>query len=48
MKSSASEPGLGVRGGMQIFVKTLTGKTTKFEVDPVDPSNTILDLKEKI
>ena len=45
MKSSASEPGLGVRGGMQIFVKTLTGKTTKFEVDP---SNTTLDLKEKI
>ena len=31
--------------GMPIFVKTLTGKTTKFEVEP---SDTILQVKEKI
>ena len=33
------------RGKMPIFVKTLTGKTTKFEVEP---SDTILQVKEKI
>ncbi|CAF1463834.1 unnamed protein product [Rotaria sp. Silwood1] len=36
---------LGLRGGMQIFVKTLTGKTMTFEVEPND---TIEKLKMKI
>ncbi|CAF1114357.1 unnamed protein product [Rotaria sp. Silwood1] len=36
---------LRLRGGMQIFVKTLTGKTMTFEVEPND---TIEKLKMKI
>ncbi|CAF2651968.1 unnamed protein product [Rotaria sp. Silwood2] len=36
---------LRLRGGMQIFVKTLTGKTMTFEVEPRD---TIANLKTKI
>jgi ubiquitin C len=36
---------LRLRGGMQIFVKTLTGKTVALETDP---SESILRLKEKI
>ena len=36
---------LRVRDGMPIFVKILTGKTTTFKVEP---SDTILDLKENI
>ena len=36
---------LGLRGGMQIFVKRLTGKTVTLEVEP---SETILDIKLKI
>ncbi|CAF1012714.1 unnamed protein product [Rotaria sp. Silwood1] len=36
---------LRLRGGMQIFVKTLTGKTMTFEVEP---SDTIEKLKVKI
>uniref|UniRef100_UPI00358FE986 polyubiquitin-C-like isoform X1 n=1 Tax=Myxine glutinosa TaxID=7769 RepID=UPI00358FE986 len=35
----------GVRGGMQIFVKTLTGKTITLEVEP---SDTIENVKAKI
>ena len=36
---------LRLRGGMQIFVKTLSGKTITLEVEP---SNTIAEVKEKI
>ena len=36
---------LRLRGGMQIFVKTLTGKTITLEVEP---SDSIEDVKEKI
>ena len=36
---------LRLRGGMQIFVKTLTGKTITFDVDP---SDTIDSVKTKI
>uniref|UniRef100_A0A8C6MWA5 Ubiquitin-like domain-containing protein n=1 Tax=Mus spicilegus TaxID=10103 RepID=A0A8C6MWA5_MUSSI len=36
---------LRLRGGMQIFVKTLTGKTITLEVEP---SNTIENVKAKI
>merc|ERR1712228_850278 len=36
---------LRLRGGMQIFVKTLTGKTTTLEVEP---SDTIDNVKAKI
>ncbi|KDR08584.1 polyubiquitin-like [Zootermopsis nevadensis] len=36
---------LSVRGGMQIFVKTLTGKTITLEVEPAD---TIENLKKKL
>jgi len=32
---------LRLRGGMQIFVKTLTGKTTTLEVNPPTPSTMI-------
>ena len=34
-----------IRSGMQIYVKTLTGRTTRFQVEP---STTILDVKERI
>jgi len=37
--------GAGLRGGMQIFVKTLTGKTITLEVEP---SDTIENVKAKI
>ena len=37
--------GLGLRGGMQIFVKTLTGKTITLEVEP---SDTVNNVKAKI
>ncbi|KAG8450410.1 hypothetical protein GDO86_002898 [Hymenochirus boettgeri] len=37
---------LRLRGGMQIFVKTLTGKTITLEVEP--PSDTIENVKAKI
>ena len=36
---------LRLRGGMQIFVKTLTGKTITLDVDP---SNTVENIKTKI
>ena len=36
---------LRLRGGMQIFVKTLTGKTITLEVEP---SDTIENVKAKI
>ena len=36
---------LRLRGGMQIFVKTLTGKTITLDVEP---SNTIENVKQKI
>merc|ERR1712116_13312 len=36
---------MGLRGGMQIFVKTLTGKTITLEVEP---SDTIENVKAKI
>ena len=36
---------LRLRGGMQVFVKTLTGKTITLEVDSTD---TIENVKEKI
>ena len=36
---------MGLRGGMQIFVKTLTGKTISLEVEP---SDTIENVKAKI
>ena len=36
---------LRLRGGMQIFVKTLTGKTITLEVEP---SDSIENVKEKI
>ncbi len=36
---------LRLRGGMQIFIKTLTGKTITIEVEP---SDTIENVKEKI
>ena len=36
---------LRLRGGMQIFVKTLTGKTIALEVEP---SDTIENMKAKI
>ncbi|KAK9711837.1 Ubiquitin family [Popillia japonica] len=46
---------LRLRGGMQIFVKTLTGKTITLEVEPSDtienvkePSDTIENVKAKI
>ncbi|XP_009995919.1 PREDICTED: polyubiquitin-C isoform X4 [Chaetura pelagica] len=46
---------LRLRGGMQIFVKTLTGKTITLEVEPsktitleVEPSDTIENVKAKI
>ena len=35
----------GLRGGMQIFVKTLTGKTITLDVEP---SDTIENVKQKI
>ena len=35
----------GVRGSMQIFVKTLTGKTITLDVEP---SDTIDNVKQKI
>src|ERR1044072_5156364 len=36
---------LRLRGGMQIFVKTLTGKTITLEVEPAD---TIDNVKQKV
>ena len=36
---------LRLRGGMQIFVKTLTGKTITLDVEP---SDTIENVKQKI
>merc|ERR1711959_125587 len=39
------ESTLRLRGGMQIFVKTLTGKTTTLDVEP---SDTIENVKQKI
>jgi len=36
---------LRLRGGFQIFVKTLTGKTVTFDVNPKD---TVESIKEKI
>eukprot|EP00640_Fibrocapsa_japonica_P005839 CAMPEP_0113933874 /NCGR_PEP_ID=MMETSP1339-20121228/1202_1 /TAXON_ID=94617 /ORGANISM="Fibrocapsa japonica" /LENGTH=113 /DNA_ID=CAMNT_0000935389 /DNA_START=248 /DNA_END=586 /DNA_ORIENTATION=+ /assembly_acc=CAM_ASM_000762 len=36
---------LGLRGGMQVFVKTLNGKTVSVEVEPGDDIDT---LKKKI
>ncbi|GMH98732.1 hypothetical protein TL16_g13424, partial [Triparma laevis f. inornata] len=50
---------LRLRGGMQIFVKTLTGKTITLDVEPsdtidntitldVEPSDTIDNVKQKI
>ena len=44
-KDEALQLVLRLRDGMPIFVKMMTGKTTTFEVKP---SDTILDLKEKI
>lgn len=44
-KESALHPVLRLRGGMQIFVKTLTGKTITLEVES---SDTIDDVKAKI
>jgi ubiquitin len=41
----ASESALGLRGGMQVFVKTLTGKTITLEVEATD---TIDNVKTKI
>jgi ubiquitin C len=43
--SSALHLVLRLRGGMQIFVKTLTGKTITLEVEP---SDTIENVKAKI
>jgi len=37
--------GGGLRGGMQIFVKTLTGKTITLQVEP---SDTVENVKQKI
>ena len=37
--------GLGLRGGMHIYVKTLTGKTITLEVEP---SDTVDNVKAKI
>ena len=36
---------LRLRGGMQIFVKTLTGKTITLEVEPAD---TVENIKAKL
>ena len=36
---------LRLRGGMQIFVKTLTGKTITLDVEP---SDTIENVKQKV
>lgn len=36
---------IGLLGGMQIFVKTLTGKTITIEVEPTD---TVESLKQKV
>lgn len=36
---------IGLLGGMQIFVKTLTGKTITIEVEP---SDTVENLKQKV
>merc|ERR1712056_62029 len=44
-KESTLHPVLRLRGGMQIFVKTLTGKTITLEVEP---SDTIENVKAKI
>ncbi|XP_065919555.1 uncharacterized protein [Dysidea avara] len=41
-------PELKLKGGMQIFVKTLTGKTITLEVDPSDTiSNVMVKLQDK-
>merc|ERR1711943_87859 len=45
MKESTLHLVLRLRGGMQIFVKTLTGKTITLEVEP---SDTIENVKQKI
>jgi len=44
-KESTLQLVLRVRGGMQIFVKTLTGKTITLDVEP---SNTFENIKAKI
>ena len=44
-KESTPHPVLRLRGGMQIFVKTLTGKTITLEVES---SDTIDNVKSKI
>merc|ERR1711976_904036 len=44
-KNSTIHLVLRLRGGMQIFVKTLTGKTITLEVEPQD---TIDNVKQKI
>ena len=43
--SSSSRKLLGFRGGMQVFVKTLTGKTISVDVEP---DESIESLKAKI
>merc|ERR1712106_780612 len=40
-KESTLHLGLRLRGGMQIFVKTLTGKTITLEVEPSDSSENV-------
>ena len=45
MKESTVHLVLRLRGGMQIFVKTLTGKTITVDVEPSDE---ISSLKQKI